>query len=81
MNLTLNERENFKFILPVQSDIKSIELVVRILDKIKFDEKENKEINFDEDEILFLKDTINYLDKTKKIFLQSFSLVQKILRS
>jgi|WetSurMetagenome_2_1015567.scaffolds.fasta_scaffold01018_2 hypothetical protein len=81
MNLTLNERENFKFILPVQSDIKSIELVVRILDKIKFDEKENQEINFDEDEILFLKDTINYLDKTKKIFLQSFSLVQKILRS
>ncbi len=80
MIITAHEREQIKTLLPVQSDLKTIELVVGILDKIKLDEKKEIDIQFNEQEFDFLKEMIKYLDHEKRIFISSFSLIQKILR-
>lgn len=83
MVFTLHEREQFKYLLPVQSDYNTIETVTGIIDKLKLNETENKDMEIDltEKEITLLRFCISCLDKEKKIYLNSFSLVKKLLRS
>jgi hypothetical protein len=84
MILNSHEITQFQFILPAQGDIKTLELVESILNRLEsIDRKEivqkDIEIEFLNEEISLMKSMINYLDKNKQLSLQSLSLVKKIL--
>jgi hypothetical protein len=84
MILNSHEITQFQFILPAQGDIKTLELVESILNRLEsIDRKEivqkDIEIEFPNEEISLMKSMIAYLDENKQLSLQSLSLVKKIL--
>ena len=76
MTLTQEEKTNLLYILPSQSNLKTIALANGILLK----SKESGDIFFNEEENDLLKVSISYLDKNNIVPLQCFSLIQKILK-
>jgi len=83
IELTIEEILNFQYILPVQGSLKTLELVEKILSKvaIKDNNEKIKTVNFEEHEIIFLKENIIFLDNQKKLGFQSLSLIKKILNT
>jgi hypothetical protein len=81
MILNVEERIQFQYILPVQGNLKSLELVDSITNKLKIkDEKENeREFIFEIEEIQFLQDCIKILDQNNKLNFQSLSVIRKIM--
>lgn len=83
INLTGQERLQFQYILPVQGSLKTLESVENIFNLIDIHGAINEtgELNFEfsEDQIIFIKNSIDFLDKTKKLSLSSLSLIHKIL--
>lgn len=81
MILSADERKQFKFLLPIQGDLKTIETVSGILDKLQFKEHGEEELNveFSKIEMQLIMICIEALDEQKKIHLQSFPLIKKIL--
>jgi len=79
MILKLSEEEikQIRYILPVQGNIKTLELVQKILDKTEAD---SEELEFDDQEVELIKKMVHYLDQNQKINLSSLSLIQKILK-
>lgn len=77
-----NEQLQFQFILPVQGSLKTLELVEKILDKCKINDIDLEKIlkvDFEEFEIKFIKEMIDYLDKKQQIRFESLSLIKKIM--
>jgi len=80
LSLTIAECMQFQFLLPVQGNLKTLELVDRITTKVKvYDNSEIKDVEFEYEEIDFMKDMIKYLDENQKLYFQSISLIRKIL--
>jgi len=85
IELTGKEVYQIQFVLPVVSDLKTLETAIQILNKlnIKEEDRENEEIrkvDFSEDEIDFLKGCIRFLDSVKKLNIDGLSLYNKILK-
>lgn len=89
VKLNVSERTQFQYILPVQGNLKALELVESIFGKVKISDKDmsdtNKidndkelEIDFTKEEMKFMNDSIAILDEQGKLFFQSLSLVKKI---
>lgn len=83
MILTKEEIVQFQYILPVQGSLESLELVESILEKTGMntiqDSDGDKDVDFTDKELTFIKDMIFYLDSQKKLNFQSLSLIKKIL--
>jgi len=80
--LTLSKEEilQFQYILPVQGDLKSLELVESITIKARIENNDmEKVVSFDENEIKLMHDSIAFLNSQKKIYFQSLPLIKKIL--
>ena len=77
LKLSIEEIKQIRYILPVQGNIKTLELVQKILDKTEAD---SEELEFDNQETELLKNMILYLDQNQKINLSLLSLIQKILK-
>jgi hypothetical protein len=86
IQLTNNEILQFQYILPVQGSLSTLELVEKILNKVKFLDKKEigsqsiREVDFDEKEIFFITEMINILDENQQLRYDSLSLVKKILK-
>ena len=81
LNLTANEITQFRYILPIQGSLQTLDFVQNILDKIKIDDlDENKDIDFEKEEIDFLIQMIKFLDQEQKLMFESLSLIHKILK-
>ena len=71
----------FQYILPVQGSLQTLELLQHILEKVKVDEiKDMITVDFDKDEINFMKNVICILDEKQQLYYQSLSLIHKILK-
>lgn len=81
MILTVNDRLQFQYLLPVQGNLKTLELVADILKKLHIQEmdEEEREFVFNRDEIFLLKDSVDVLDRNNKLPLQSLSVIRKIM--
>jgi hypothetical protein len=85
IELSSQDRLQFQYILPVQGDLKTLELVESILEKIKITDGEDynsldlKVFEFKTDEIELIKNFIKILNDNKSIRFESLSLVKKIL--
>jgi hypothetical protein len=85
IKLTGKERFNVQYILPVQGNLKTLELVENILDRVKI--KEIKDIEsdnllnyeFTKEELTLMIESIKVLDESNKLNFQCLSLVKKIL--
>jgi len=79
--LTVEERLQVQYILPVQGNIKTLELAENILKKVQIKEADSgeKEFEFDDHETEFMRLMISVLDGANKLHLSSLSLVRKIL--
>jgi hypothetical protein len=86
IQLTTDERLQFVYILPAQSDLKTLELVECILNKIKINKtgeiagNDLGEYEFTDEEFELIYNSILVLDKSKKINFGSLSLVKKFLK-
>ena len=78
MIFTPDEKSNVQYILPVQGNVKTLELVESILIK---SQSEESNIVFDGPELDLLKTSILILDERCLISLQCLSLVKKILNT
>ena len=80
MILSIAERSNFPYILPVQGSFQTLELVEKILLKIRIENQkdEEKEFIFDKDELMCLKKYVDVLDENNKLQFQCLSLARKI---
>lgn len=79
--LTGNEITQFQYILPVQGSLQTLELIQSILDKIKVsDLEESYEIDFTDNELNLIKQSIEVLNKNHQLHIQSLSLINKILK-
>lgn len=85
LSLSIEERVNFQFLLPVQGTIATLDTVTSILNKINIkevpDSDDELNIDFDEKEIALMIDSVKALDQAGKIHLQNLELAKKILRS
>lgn len=81
MILSASERLQFQYLLPVQGNLKTLELVDKILKKVFIkDEKESEaEFIFEIEEVQFLQDCIKILDQNNKLNFQSLSVIRKIM--
>jgi len=81
MILTVEERIQCQYLLPVQGNVKSLELVDSITKKLNVkDEKEKeREFIFEIEEIQFLQNCITYLDQANKLNFGSLSVIRKIM--
>ena len=81
LKLENKEKLQFKYLLPNQGSLKSLDLVERILKKVEIKEgfEGIENIDFDEEEINFLEQMIYFLDQQQQINFNSLSLVRKIL--
>ena len=83
--LSVEERLQFQYILPIQGSIATLETVVNILNKIQVKEvlspEEVVDIDFEEPEMLLMIESVKALDSAGRIYLQSLELAKKILRS
>ena len=82
LKLNRKEIDKIQYILLIQGSLEQLELVEKIFKKINVDRNEKGEdfkIDFDISEIKFMKIMIDVLDKNKQLYLESLSLVRKIL--
>ena len=81
MKLSVNERLQFQYLLPVQGNLKTLEMVEKILAKLRIEktDEEDKEFVFSRDEIELLKQSISILDQANKLNLQSLPTIRKIM--
>ena len=84
MELTGNEIYHIQFVLPVVSDLKTLQTAMQILNKLNIKETDQndeniREVDFSEDDIGFLKGCIQFLDSIKKLNIEGLSLYNKIL--
>jgi hypothetical protein len=80
MILSVSERLQFQYLLPVQGNLKTLELVDNILKKLNITEEEGeREFIFEIEEVQFLQDCIKILDQNNKLSFQSLSVIRKIM--
>lgn len=85
LELTVNEKLQFQYILPIQGSINDLELVESILNKSKISDVKDingndvQQIEFNEKETAFMKNMVHFLDSTKQLQFTSLSLIRKIL--
>lgn len=81
MILSVSERLQFQYLLPVQGNLKALELVDSISKKIYVeDEKETeREFIFEIEEIQLLQTCIKALDQNNKLNFGSLSVIRKIM--
>lgn len=81
MILSVNDRLQFQYLLPVQGNFKTLEMVEKILAKLRIEktDEEDKEFVFSGDEIELLKQSISILDQANKLNLQSLPTIRKIM--
>lgn len=81
MILSVNDRLQFQYLLPVQGNLQTLELVEKILAKLRIEktDEEDKEFVFSRDEIELLKQSISILDQANKLNLQSLPTIRKIM--
>lgn len=81
MILSVNDRLQFQYLLPVQGNFKTLEMVEKILSKLRIEktDEEDKEFVFSRDEIELLKQSISILDQANKLNLQSLPTIRKIM--
>ena len=80
MILSVSERLQFQYLLPVQGNLKTLELVDNILKKLNITEDEDeREFIFEIEEVQFLQDCIKILDQNNKLSFQSLSVIRKIM--
>lgn len=85
LELTKKERLQFQYILPFQGSLITLEMVNSILKKIESEKIENIEVEeiksfeFEDSEVKMMKEMIYFLDREKKLYFQSLSLIRKIL--
>lgn len=84
--LTGHERLQFQAILPIQGDLKTLELVDSILNKVKINDisdiknNEEQEFEFNDKESKLIHEMIKILDSQQQLQFTSLSLIQKILK-
>lgn len=81
MKLTVQERLQFQYLLPVQGSFKTLELVEKIIQKVNIKELEEpeREFIFEIEEIEILQDSIKTLDQACKLSFQSLPVIRKIM--
>jgi len=80
MILSVSERLQFQYLLPVQGNLKTLELVDNILKKLNITEDEDeREFIFEIEEVQFLQDCVKILDQNNKLSFQSLSVIRKIM--
>lgn len=82
IELTGNECLEFQHILPVQGSFQTLETVEGVLKKARVNDSDLeklKKIDFEDNEIKFLKEMIQILDKNQLIKFTSLSLIKKIM--
>jgi len=83
MNLTLSvaERLSFQHVLPLQGDYVTLATVDSIIKKVAVSDigEADKEFLFDDKEATLLRESVHFLNSSKKLNYQAFSLVKKIL--
>ena len=81
MKLTVEDRLQFQYLLPVQGNIETLELVEGILKKLRVEKMDEEEavFTFTEDEMNLIKNSISVLDKAQKLNLQSLPTIRKII--
>ena len=81
MNLSVDERLQFQYLLPAQGDFKTLELVESIFNKLHIKDmtEEEKDFVFKKEEISLLKESIRVLDRNHKLPLQALSVIRKIM--
>ena len=84
ISLTSKELLEFPKILPIQGSLKTLESVQGILEKIKINNESElstiKNVDFSKEEINFILEMIEILDKNQQLHFGSLTLVQKILK-
>ena len=78
IELTIEEKKQFQYILPIQGSIMALEMVENILLKLNGD---LNIVEFEEEEYTFIVDMIMFLDNQKKLHFQSLSLIKKFLNT
>jgi 2C-methyl-D-erythritol 2,4-cyclodiphosphate synthase len=84
--LTGNERLQFQTILPIQGDLKTLELVDSILSKVKINDisdiksNEEQEFEFNDKESELIHEMIKILDSQQQLQFTSLSLIKKIIK-
>jgi len=86
MELTGKEIYQVQFLLPIQGDLKTLESVKQILDKLNIkeedcDDENIRDIELTNPEIIFLENMIQVLSQAKKLNLHGLSLFHKILNN
>ena len=87
LELTAAERFEIQFVLPAQGSIKNLELVKTIFEKIEIfsiqgnESDDVKHIEFEDEEIALMQNTIHALDESQRLRYSSLELAKKILRS
>jgi hypothetical protein len=82
IELTGKEVLQIQSLLPIQGNLKSLESAQAILDTVtKTEIKEIIKIDFSKDEINFMCEMIDCLDRACKINISSLSLIKKILNN
>lgn len=84
LELSVEERIQFQYLLPIQGSIVTLDTVMDILNKIQVKEvTESDDINvdFEDHEIELMKVSVKALDSSQKLHIQSLELAKKILRS
>lgn len=81
MILSVHERLQFQYLLPVLGNLQTLEIVEGITQKIfiKNENEEEREFIFNKEEIQFLKLCINSLDSENKLSYGSLSVIRKIM--
>ena len=87
LELTAKERVEFQFMLPAQGSLDTLELVSSILNKVKITTAQEMNsidavpIEFEDEEINLMKESINAFSEAHCLRLTSLELAKKILRS
>ncbi len=81
MKLSVNDRLQFQYLLPVQGNFKTLETVEKILNKLRVEtaDEEEREFVFSKDEMDLLRQSIHVLDQSNKLNLQSLPTIRKIM--
>jgi len=81
VKLTVQERLQFQYLLPVQGSYETLETVERIIEKIKvLDSVEpEREFIFEIADIKFIQNNIRTLDQHQKLPFQALSVIRKIM--
>lgn len=85
LSITKKEKFQIQYLLPIQGNLKTLELVQQILNKLSITENDQLSdeivtIEFEEEELNFIKFSIEVLNQNQKLYLAGLSLVKKILQ-